>query len=146
MGDIYMTFKALHLIFMVTWFAGLFYLFRLFVYHIENQDKPDVVATLIVMERKLYKIITVPGMVLTFVFGLLMIGLNSSLMQQPWLHAKLTLVILLAGYTGYVGATRRKFERGDIKLSSRAARWINEIPTLFLILIVFVAVFRYKMM
>lgn len=146
MGDLYFFFKAMHLIAMVTWFAGLFYLFRIFVYHSENANKPEVVAVLKVMARKLYKIIIVPGMVTTFVFGFAMIALNSSLMKQPWLHIKLTLVILLAGYTGFCGKTRRRFEADDIKYSSKACRIINEVPTLFLVAIIFIAVFRHYLM
>lgn len=144
---IYLYLKAFHLIFMVAWFAGLFYLFRIFVYHTENADKPDAVAMLKVMARKLYKIITVPAMVLTFVFGILMIVANPALLKQGWMHPKLTLVILLAGYTGFVGATRRKYENDIIRFTSKQCRWLNEIPTIFLILIILLAsVFRYTFM
>jgi len=139
--------KALHLIFMVAWFAGLFYMFRLFVYHAENQGKPEVTAVLKVMARRLYKIITVPAMVLTFVFGFAMVALNTALFSQGWFHVKLTLVILLAGYTGFVGATRRKFAADNISLSPRACRIWNEVPTLFLIAVIFLmVVFRLRMM
>jgi putative membrane protein len=136
--------KAFHLIFMVAWFAGLFYMFRLFVYHTENKDKPEVTALLKVMARRLYKVITVPAMVLTFVFGIAMIVINPELMKQGWMHGKLLLVILLAGYTGFVGATRRRYERDEIRYSSKQCRMLNEVPTVFLILIVLLAsVFRY---
>jgi len=132
--------KALHLIFMVTWFAGLFYLFRLFVYHTEHKDAPDRVAMLKVMEARLYKVITVPGMVLTFVFGIGMLVVNTGYFSFPWMHAKLTLVVLLAGYTGYVGRVRRRYARDDVFLTSKQCRLINEVPTVFLILIVFLTV------
>lgn len=139
---LYLSMKALHLIFMVAWFAGLFYMFRLFVYHTENADKPDAVKMLKVMENKLYKIITVPAMVLTFIFGISMIVLNPGLMQQGWMHGKLTLVILLAGYTGFIGRTRRKYANDEIVYTSKQCRWLNEVPTFFLLTIVFLAVFR----
>ncbi len=136
----YFTIKALHLIFMVAWFAGLFYAFRLFVYHAENKDKPDCVAMLKVMEGRLYKVIIVPGMVLTWVFGIWMLVINSAFLSLPWMHIKLTLVFLLSGYTGFVGTTRRRFARDDVFLSSKQCRIINEVPTIFLILIIFLAV------
>jgi len=143
MGDLYLVFKAIHLIAMVTWFAGLFYIFRIFVYHSENAGKPEVTAVLKVMARKLYKIIIVPGMIATFVFGIAMIVQNTDLLKQGWLHIKLTLVLLLAGYTGFCGKTRRRFEADEIRFSSKACRILNEVPTLFLIGIIFIAVFRH---
>ena len=139
----YFTFKALHLIAMVTWFAGLFYMFRLFVYHTENKDDASCVKMLKTMERKLYKIITVPGMVATFVFGFSMLALQPALFKQPWLHIKLTMLLMLGGYTGFVGKTRRRFENDDVYLTSKQCRLLNEVPTLFLVGIVFVAVFRF---
>lgn len=138
----YLTTKALHLIAMVTWFAGLFYMFRLFVYHVENQDKPAAVNMLKVMEGRLYKIITVPGMVATFIFGVAMLVMNPGWMKFGWVHAKLTLAILLAGYTGFVGRTRRRFAADDICYTSKQCRWLNEVPTVFLVLMILLAVFR----
>ena len=139
----YLIMKALHLIFMVAWFAGLFYMFRLFVYHTENADKPDCVAMLKTMEAKLYKIITVPAMVATFVFGIAMIVMNPALMKEGWLHGKLLLVILLAGYTGFIGRTRRQYANDEIVYTSKQCRWLNEVPTFFLFTIIFLAVLRH---
>ncbi|CAM2008016.1 protoporphyrinogen oxidase HemJ [Acanthopleuribacter pedis] len=141
----YLSLKALHLIAMVTWFAGLFYMFRLFVYHTENKDDAGCVTMLKTMERKLYKIITVPGMVATFVFGFSMLAMQPHLFKQPWLHIKLTMLLMLAGYTGFVGKTRRRFEKDDVYLTSKQCRLLNEVPTLFLVGIVFTAVFRFYM-
>ncbi len=142
----YNVFKALHLISMVAWFAGLFYMFRLFVYHAENADKKEVTDLLKVMARRLYKIITVPAMIATFVFGLAMIGHNTDLFKAGWFHIKLTLVILLAGYTGFIGATRRKFENDNVCFTSKQCRLFNEVPTLFLIAIMFLmVVIRFRM-
>lgn len=139
----YLVFKALHLIAMVAWFAGLFYMFRLFVYHTENADKPQVCETLKVMERRLYKVITVPAMVATWIFGLTMIGLNPEIMKSGgWLHAKILFVFLLSGYMGLIGKTVKRYAADDIAYSSKTCRILNEVPTVFLILIVFLAVLR----
>lgn len=134
--------KAFHLIFMVAWFAGMFYMFRLFVYHAENQDKPEVVATLKTMAERLYKVINTPAMIATWVFGLGMLISTPELLRQPWLQAKLVLVLGLSGYHGYQGAIRRRFANDDVCLTSRQCRIRNEIPTVFLIAIVLLAVFR----
>lgn len=146
MGTGYLVFKALHLIAMVAWFAGLFYLFRLFVYHSENARKPEVTRLLKVMARRLYLFIIVPSMVSTFIFGFAMIAMNPALMKQPWLHIKITLVVMLAGYTGFCGRTRRRFAADQILFSPKICRILNEVPTIFLIAIIFIAVFRYTMM
>ena len=134
--------KALHLISMVAWFAGMFYMFRLFVYHAENADKPEVTAVLKGMAEKLYRVITTPAMIATWVFGLAMLALNPSLFSQPWLHVKLTLLLGLSGYHGYVGSVRRRFANDDVCLTSRQCRIRNEVPTVFLIAIVLLAVLR----
>lgn len=138
----HLVFKALHLIFMVTWFAGLFYMFRLFVYHVEKKDKPDVVATLKTMSHKLYYYITWPGMVLTLTFGF------STLLQVPhymtnlWMQGKLILILLLIGYHLFIGYTLKRFKKDDVFLSSKQCRILNEVPVFMLIGIVLFAVFR----
>ncbi len=134
--------KALHLIAVVAWFAGLFYMFRLLVYHAENADKPDVADVLKLMAQRLYRGITTPALVGTFVFGLAMVALNPAYLEAGWFLAKLLLVLGLAGYHGYVGRVRRRFAADDVYLSSRQCRIRNEIPTLFLIAIVLLAVLR----
>ncbi len=134
--------KAFHLIFMVAWFAGMFYMFRLFVYHAENRDKPEVVAALKTMAERLYRVITTPAMIATWVLGVGMLIGTPELLQQPWLQAKLVLVLGLSGYHGYIGDIRRRFANDDICLTPRQCRIRNEIPTLFLIAIVLLAVFR----
>ncbi|MCB1050199.1 MAG: protoporphyrinogen oxidase HemJ [Acidobacteria bacterium] len=138
----YFWFKALHLIAMVAWFAGLFYMFRLFVYHTENKDKPDVVAVLSVMERKLYKIIMVPAFIATLVFGIAMLYLNSSWLKAGWFHAKAFLLVVLIGYHHYCNYVRKRFERGDVYLNSVQCRWRNEIPTIILIAVVLLATLK----
>ena len=134
--------KAGHLIAMVAWFAGMFYMFRLFVNQVENADKPDAVAMLIGMAERLYRIILTPAMIATWVLGLAMLALNPAYLSQPWLIAKLVLVLGLSGYHGYVGRVRRRFANGDLYLTSRQCRIRNEIPSAFLIAIVLLAVLR----
>ena len=142
----YLVMKALHLIAMVAWFAGLFYMFRLFVYHVENREKPEVVAVLKVMERKLYTIITKPAMIATFVFGFSMTALNPTLYRFGWFYLKLALVLGLAIYTGFIGRTRLRFEADDLYLTSKQCRLWNEVPTLFLIATIFLmVVFRFRL-
>ncbi len=134
--------KALHLIAVVAWFAGLFYMFRLFVYHVENTGKPEVTDVLKSMAWRLYRVITTPALIATFVFGLGMIALHPAYLNLGWFQAKLVLVLGLAGYHGYVGTVRRRFAADDVYLTSRQCRIRNEIPTLFLIAIVLLAVLR----
>jgi putative membrane protein len=138
----YLWLKAFHLIFMVAWFAGLFYIFRLFVYHAKFKDKPEMREAYVVMERKLLYIIMHPAMALTILFGFLLIAQNPALLQAHWLHAKLLLVFLLAAYQVFAGITHKRFERGDFFLSEKACRMINEAPTLLLIAIVILAVVK----
>ncbi len=133
---------ALHLIAMVAWFAGLFYMFRLFVYHVENRDKPETAAVLKTMAARLYRMIVTPAMLATWVFGLAMLAWTPAYLSQPWLIAKLVLVLGLSGYHGYIGAVRRRFAADDLFLTSRQCRIRNEIPLLFLIAIVLLAVLR----
>ena len=125
--------KALHIVFMVTWFAGLFYLPRLFVYHALTSDTPGV-ERFRVMERKLYYGIMTPGAVLTVASGLalwLYFGVSGG-----WLHAKLVLVAALVGYHLWCGALVRAFRDGRNTHGHVWYRWFNEVPVLFLVAIV----------
>ena len=132
--------KALHIIFMVTWFAGLFYLPRLFVYHADTTDETGH-ARFLVMERKLFAIMTI-GAVLTFVFGiwLLVDYAWAAYWQSGWLVTKLVLVGLLIVFHLYCGALMREFRAGTAQHSHIFYRWINEIPALLLVAIVLLAV------
>lgn len=134
--------KAFHLIAMVAWFAGLFYMFRLFVYHAENAGRPEVAALMKHMAERLYRVITTPAMLGTFVFGVALLVANPDYLRMGWLQLKLVLVLGLAGYHGYVGRVRRRFAADDVFLTSRQCRMRNEVPTLFLIAIVLLAVLR----
>jgi putative membrane protein len=134
--------KAFHLIAMVAWFAGLFYMFRLFVNRVEQQDQPEVSAVLQVMAERLYRIIATPAMIATLVVGLSMLAANPGYLKLTWLQIKLVLVVGLVGYHVYVGRVLRRFGAGDVYLTSRQCRIRNEIPTPFLIAIVLLAVLR----
>ena len=129
--------KALHIIFMVTWFAGLFYLPRLFVYHAMSDDPPSV-ERFKVMERKLYYGIMTPGAVLTIIFGFwLWLGFGIS---GSWLHPKLLLVALLIAYHYFCGRLLSDFRQDRNQHSHIYYRWFNEIPVVLLIAIVILVV------
>lgn len=132
--------KAFHVIFMVTWFAGLFYLPRLFVYHTQV-TAPEEHARFCVMERKLYAISLI-GMILTWVFGLWLIMLTPGYMQTGWLHAKLALVLALSGYQGWLKVSLRKFAAGTNTRSHVFWRWANEVPAVVLIAAVILVIVK----
>ena len=132
--------KAFHLIFMVTWFAGLFYLPRLFVYHAMSDDEISN-ERFKIMERKLFFGIMTPGMILTFIFGIWML-LDYAWAQYSstgWLHTKLTLLILLVVYHGYCGKWLLDFKHDRNKRSHVFYRWMNEVPVIFLLGIIILA-------
>lgn len=135
--------KALHLIFMVTWFAGLFYLPRLFVYHAMSDDTISL-ERFKVMERKLYFGIMTPGMLCTFIFGAWMLEdyAWSLYSGTGWLHVKLALLALLAVYHGFCGKWLLDFKYDRNRHGHVYFRWINEIPVLFLFAIVWLAVLK----
>jgi len=135
--------KALHLIFMVTWFAGLFYLPRLYVYHAMSSDEISN-ERFKVMERKLFFGIMTPGMIVTFIFGIWMLadyawGLYSA---TGWLHAKLALLALMLVYHYFCGVWLSDFKHDRNQHSHVFYRWMNEVPVLFLVGIVILAVVK----
>ena len=135
-------YKALHLIFMVTWFAGLFYLPRLFVYHAMTEDEISI-ERFKVMERKLFWGITTPGGVLTLAFGLALLHSTWSIHGQAlWLHLKLALIGFLIAYHIWCGKLLVDFRDDRNRHSHVFYRWFNEAPVLALILIVLLAVLR----
>lgn len=135
--------KAFHLIFIVTWFSALFYLPRLFVYHALCEDETGN-DRFKVMERKLYRGIMTPSAILTLVFGLWLLSFYSleQIASMGWLHAKLTLVILLFAYHGVCGRMLKQFAADNNQRSHRFYRWFNEFPVLLLIAIIILAVVR----
>ena len=133
--------KALHLIAMVCWFAGLFYLPRLFVYHAQSTDSISQ-ERFCVMERKLYRGIMTPAMLATLIFGGLLLYINPGWMSMGWIHAKLTLIVILVGYHHICGAQLKRFARGENARSHVFYRWFNEVPVLFLVAIILLAVVK----
>lgn len=135
--------KALHLIFMVTWFAGLFYLPRLFVYHALSSDEVGI-ERFKTMERKLYFGIMTPGAVLTLVFGIWLAAVNgwSLYAMQTWFQVKLLLLLFLVIYHVYCGKLLNDFKLDRNKYSHVWYRWFNEIPVIFLIAIILLAVYK----
>ncbi|MBD1159288.1 protoporphyrinogen oxidase HemJ [Pelagibacterales bacterium SAG-MED19] len=140
--NIYLLFKSLHLIAVVSWMAGLLYLPRIFVYHSENNN--EIISNVFkTMERKLYYYIMTPAMILSWFFGLVLIHeIGFQQLASLWLQLKLVLVILLTAYHFYLGFLLNGFKLDQNRKTSKFYRYINEIPTLFLILIVFIVVFK----
>ena len=134
--------KAFHIIVMVTWFSGLFYLPRLFVYHALSEDTISI-ERFKIMERKLYYLITTPGAILTTISGVWMLMGNWSFYQQlGWMHAKLLLVVVLWLYHGYCGVLLKAFAVDNNRHSSMFYRWFNEFPVLLLVGIVVLVVMK----
>ena len=135
--------KALHLISMVTWFAGLFYLPRLFVYHAMSSDRISI-DRFKIMERKLYWGITTPGMVLTLGFGIWMLLSYAWALygHSGWLHAKLAVLVLMVIYHVQCGRWLLLFKRDQNRRSHVYYRWMNEVPVLFLVVIILLAVLK----
>ena len=137
------TIKALHIIFVVSWFAGLFYIVRLFIYHTEAQEKSDQERTILsdqfqIMEHKLWWIITTPAMILSFLFGVWMILLNSEYyLSAGWFHIKLAFVIILLFYHFKCQLIIKQLKNGIFKWNSNQLRLWNELATLVLVAVVF---------
>lgn len=136
----YTSLKALHIIAVISWMAGLLYLPRLFVYHADALRKSAVSDTFKIMERRLYRFIMRPAMVMTWVFGLTMLHANPGLMGSGWFHAKLGLVVAMTGLHHVFGAWMRKFAEDKNDRPAKFYRWWNEAPTLLMVVIVFLAV------
>ncbi len=132
---------ALHLMGIISWMAGVLYLYRLFIYHTEEK-LPEVKARFEIMEHRLYKIITVPAMYFSLLMGGIMLYLNPSLFSQHWMHAKLLFVVLLMGVTQMAGPFQRKLRSGESKITSKKFRILNEVPTLLMILIVLLVILK----
>lgn len=138
----YLWMKAFHLIFMVAWFAGFFYIFRLFVYHVKFKDQANMREAYQMMEWKLLYTIMHPSMFFTFIFGIIMLVMSPALLKQGWLHLKILGVLLLLGYQFFAGAVQKRFARGNFFLSEKTCRILNEVPTLLLIGIILLAVLK----
>ena len=138
----YLLFKSLHLIAVISWMAGLLYLPRIFVYHSENSNE-IVVSVFKTMERKLFYYIMMPAMFLSWLFGLILISLiGFENLGNLWLQLKFVFVILLTIYHFYLRNLLNKFSLDQNQKSSKFYRYINEIPTILLILIIFIVIFK----
>ena len=132
----YLWLKAFHIMAVIAWFAGLFYIFRLFVYHIES-DSPDVHRLMETAERKLLRIIMNPAMMVAWLLGLLLIAMQSQyILTQGWLHIKLLFVVLLTAYHMYAARVRKQLLAGTCKLTGKQARLINEVPAVVMLVVV----------
>jgi len=139
----YLLFKSLHLIAVVSWMAGLLYLPRIFVYHVENKEKKEVTDIFEVMEKKLFYYIMRPAMIFTWIFGLILIYLNGiEIFSQLWMQIKIILIILLSAYNDYLGKCLISLKNDSNTKSSKFFRIINEVPTIILIFTVFLVIFK----
>ena len=139
----YLLFKSLHLIAVISWMVGLLYLPRIFVYHVENLNNQNVCLIFKTMERKLFFYIMTPAMILTWLFGLILIHvLGFDIFFTLWIKLKLIFVILLTLYHFYLGRCLDNFKLDQNIKTSKFFRIINEVPTILLILIVFMAIFK----
>ena len=141
--NLYLLFKSLHLIAVISWMAGLLYLPRIFVYHVENKEKKEAKNIFEVMEKKLFYYIMRPAMIFTWIFGLILIYLNGvEIFSQLWMQIKIVLVILLSAYNDYLGKCLISLKNNSNTRSSKFFRIINEVPTIMLIFIVFLVIFK----
>ena len=139
----YLLFKSLHLIAVISWMAGLLYLPRIFVYHVENKEKKEATDIFEVMERRLFIYIMRPAMILTWAFGIILVHLNGiEIFSQLWMQIKIVLIILLSAYNDYLGRCLVALKNSTNTKTARFFRIINEIPTLILIFVVFLAIFK----
>lgn len=143
----YYWFKAFHIIGVVVWFAGLFYLVRLFIYHAEAQAEPEPAQSILknqyqLMEKRLLNIITTPGMIITVAMAIGLLIQEPAVLRDGWMHVKLGLVALLLGYHFYCIRLMKKLEREECKWTGQQLRALNEAPSLLLIVIVLLAVFK----
>lgn len=143
----YFWFKAFHIVGIVCWFAGMFYLPRLFVYHAEAYEQPEPARSILtnqyqVMEKRLYSIIMTPAMLLTIAMAIGLVTTEPDVMKQPWMHIKLGFVLLLVGYHHYCKRIMKKLAANECKMTGQQFRWFNEIPTVFFVIVVMLAVFK----
>ena len=139
----YLLFKSLHLIAVISWMVGLLYLPRIFVYHVENSEKKEATEIFEIMERRLYFYIMRPAMIATWLFGVILIYINGlDIFSQLWMHIKLALVIFLTIYHEYLGICLKSLKLKTNTKTSKFFRIINEVPTIILIFIIFIVIFK----
>ncbi len=137
--DLYSILKIIHLAAIISWMVGLFYLPRLFVYHCQVKNDSESYKIFQTMEYKLLKIIMNPAMIVSFLSGFYLASLIGF---QPWLHAKITLVLIMAGFHGYLAKCRKKFANNQNQNSEKFYRIINEIPTILMLGILIMVVIK----
>ncbi|MBG1240521.1 protoporphyrinogen oxidase HemJ [Nostoc sp. NZL] len=143
----YSWFKAFHIVGFVVWFAGLFYLVRLFIYHVEANLEPEPARTILknqyqIMEKRLYYIITNPGMFVTIAMAIGLVSTEPDILKEGWLHIKLLFVAILIGYHHYCARLMKKLAVDECRWSGQQLRALNEAPTVMLVAIVLLAVFK----
>ena len=141
--NLYLLFKSLHLIAVISWMAGLLYLPRIFVYHVENFQKKEATEIFEIMEKRLFNYIMRPAMLLSWLLGIILIlNIGIEAFSFLWLQIKLILVFLLSFYNEYLGKCIKLLKIRENKKTAKFYRIINEIPTILLILIVFIVIFK----
>ena len=139
----YLLFKSLHLIAVISWMVGLLYLPRIFVYHVENSEKNETTEIFEVMEKRLYFYIMRPAMILSWFFGIILIYISGvDIFSQLWVHLKLGLIVLLTIYHEYLGICLKSLKLKTNTKTSKFFRIINEVPTILLIFIIFIVIFK----
>ncbi|NJN30980.1 MAG: protoporphyrinogen oxidase HemJ [Synechococcales cyanobacterium RM1_1_8] len=143
----YYWFKAFHIVGITAWFAGMFYLPRLFVYHAEAAEQPEPAQGILqhqyeIMEKRLYRIIMMPALALTVIMGLGLISTEPAIIHDRWIQIKLACVAILLVYHFYCGRLIKQFAAGECQLTGQQFRWFNEFPTVFFVIVVMLAVFK----
>ncbi|MDA9709758.1 protoporphyrinogen oxidase HemJ [Candidatus Pelagibacter sp.] len=141
--NLYLVIKSLHLIAVISWMAGLLYLPRIFVYHVENFEKKETTAIFETMEKRLYNFIMRPAMLFSWIFGIVLIYIiGFDILSNLWMQIKLALVIFLSAYHEYLGKCIIKLKERTNTKTAKFYRYINEIPTITLILIIFIVIIK----
>mgnify|MGYP002789833792 CR=1 FL=1 len=143
----YHWFKAFHIVGFVCWFAGMFYLPRLFVYHAEANDQCELSWSILknqykIMEKLRYSIIMTPAMLLTVAMAIGLVTTEPDVLKQPWLHVKIACVVFLIGYHHYCRRIMKKLAADECQMTGQHFRWFNELPTVFFVVVVMLAVFK----
>jgi putative membrane protein len=139
---IYDWLRALHIIAVISWMAGMLYLPRLYVYHCAAEAGSELSETLKIMERRLLRLIINPAMIVTWLLGLSMLYSNPSLLQNPWMHVKLTCLVLMQLVHAFFARSRRNFDADKNTRSQKFYRFANEAPTVLMIIIVIMVIVR----
>ena len=139
--SLYLAVKSLHIISVISWMAGLLYLPRLFVYHADHKEENSIHSLLSIMERRLYRYIMSPALLMTWLSGMILMT-TAGWFSSGWMHSKLFLVLLMTGFHFYLGIQKNKLALGTSLKNAKFFRYINEIPTLLMIVIVILVVYK----